>query len=242
MVVAKRQRKEKPVKMDQKKIWGLEWEPQVKQTALLASPIYIGQAQWEETKHKKRSQDWASLFWVSPPSYLEDILSFACQIKLSCHLAVTLVCCFKSLLPWDRTKEITHSTSISGAATQFNLAETTSARPQWGGETEHNRSPTWRKLTWWKLNAKKIQCSGSEKKPSILETGTAKTDSAESSRSSVSYSRRPSVKVGGPHAYGWKDIWLTKSQFLCSLSFLVSLNPLQTGWGQWVQLRDSGKG
>ena len=145
MVVAKRQRKEKPVKMDQKKIWGLEWEPQVKQTALLASPIYIGQAQWEETKHKKRSQDWASLFWVSPPSYLEDILSFACQIKLSCHLAVTLVCCFKSLLPWDRTKEITHSTSISGAATQFNLAETTSARPQWGGETEHNRSPTWPK-------------------------------------------------------------------------------------------------
>ena len=31
--------------MEQKKIWGLEWEPQVKQTALLASPIYIEQAQ-----------------------------------------------------------------------------------------------------------------------------------------------------------------------------------------------------
>ena len=39
--------------MEEKKIWGPEWEPQVKQTALLASPIYIGQAQEEEKKHKK---------------------------------------------------------------------------------------------------------------------------------------------------------------------------------------------
>ena len=35
--------------MEQKKIWEPEWEPQVKQRALLASPIYIGQAQGEET-------------------------------------------------------------------------------------------------------------------------------------------------------------------------------------------------
>ena len=38
---AKRQRREKPVKIEQRKVQG----PQVKQTALLASPIYIGQAQ-----------------------------------------------------------------------------------------------------------------------------------------------------------------------------------------------------
>ena len=49
MVVAKRQRKEKPAKMEQKKIQGPESEPQMKQTALLASPVYIGQTQGEET-------------------------------------------------------------------------------------------------------------------------------------------------------------------------------------------------
>ena len=36
MVVAKRKRKEKPAKMEQKKIPGPDWEPQVKQTAWLA--------------------------------------------------------------------------------------------------------------------------------------------------------------------------------------------------------------
>ena len=53
--MAKRQRKEKPTKMEQKKIRGLEWEPHVKQTALLASPIDIGQAwEGEDKTHKKR--------------------------------------------------------------------------------------------------------------------------------------------------------------------------------------------
>ena len=37
--------------------------------------------------------------------------------------------------------------------------------------------------------------------------------------------RRPPIKVGGPHSYGWKGICLTKSYFLYNLSFLVSLNP-----------------
>ena len=56
MAVAKRQRKEKPGKIEQRKVWGQEWGPQVKETALLASPIYIGQAQGEEKKREKRSQ------------------------------------------------------------------------------------------------------------------------------------------------------------------------------------------
>ena len=117
MVVDKRQRKEKPTKMEQRKVPGLEWEPQVKQTALLASPIYIGQAQGEEKKtYKKRSQNWAPLFfWVSLPSCLKDAFSFTCQIKLSCNKAVTLVRRFKSLLQWNRTEEIIHSPDISGA-------------------------------------------------------------------------------------------------------------------------------
>ena len=50
--------------------------------------------------------------------------------------------------------------------------------------------------------------SGSDKKPSMLKTGTAKKNLAESSCSSVLDSIRPPVKVGGPHPYGWKDIWL----------------------------------
>ena len=45
MVVAKRQGREKPTKTEQRKVQGLEGGPQVKQIALLASPIYIGQAQ-----------------------------------------------------------------------------------------------------------------------------------------------------------------------------------------------------
>ena len=54
MALAKRQRRDKPVKIEQRKIWGPEWGPQVDQTVLLASPIYIGQAQREEKKHIKR--------------------------------------------------------------------------------------------------------------------------------------------------------------------------------------------
>ena len=86
MVVAKRQRKEKPAKMEQKKIQGLESEPQMKQTALLASPVYTGQAQGEEKKHIKEEPKLnPSLLWVGPPSCLEDVFSFACQIKVHCN-------------------------------------------------------------------------------------------------------------------------------------------------------------
>ena len=44
--------------------------------------------------------------------------------------------------------------------------------------------------------------------PVVWETGTAKTNLAESSCTSVSDSWRPPVNVGGPHPYGWKDTWL----------------------------------
>ena len=40
--------------MEQKKIWGLEWELQMEQTALLASPIYVGQAQGGRRQMYKR--------------------------------------------------------------------------------------------------------------------------------------------------------------------------------------------
>ena len=47
MAVAKRQGREKPAKIEQRKVPGSEWRPQVKQTAPLSSPIYIRQA-WGE--------------------------------------------------------------------------------------------------------------------------------------------------------------------------------------------------
>ena len=54
MAVAKRQISEKPVKIEHRKVEGPEWELQVKQTALLASPVYIGQTLAEEKKRIKR--------------------------------------------------------------------------------------------------------------------------------------------------------------------------------------------
>ena len=94
MAVAKRQRREKPMKIEQRKVRGPEWEIQVKQTALLAGPSYIGQTQGKEKKYKRRSQNWAGgfssfwVFWVGLPSYLEEVFSLACQIKQG---ALTLV-------------------------------------------------------------------------------------------------------------------------------------------------------
>ena len=57
MVVAKRLGREKPAKIEQRKVRGLDGGPRAEQTALLASPVYIGQAQGEGKKtYKKRSQ------------------------------------------------------------------------------------------------------------------------------------------------------------------------------------------
>ena len=56
MAAVKRQGREKPKKIEQKKVRGPAWGPQVGKTALLANPVSTGQA-WEEAKtHKERSQ------------------------------------------------------------------------------------------------------------------------------------------------------------------------------------------
>ena len=56
MAVAKRRGRDKPVKIEQKKVQGPEWGPRVEQTALMAGPVYIGQAQGEGKTYEKRSQ------------------------------------------------------------------------------------------------------------------------------------------------------------------------------------------
>ena len=113
MVVAKRQGREKPTKIEQRKAQGQEWGRQVEQKAVLASPVYIGQT-WEgRRKHKKRSQKAGGLspmlarplclsfslslslriFWFGMPSHLEDVFSLYFLNKTELlHGAVTLIC------------------------------------------------------------------------------------------------------------------------------------------------------
>ena len=55
MAVAKRWGRGKPAEIEQRKVRGLEWGPQVEYTTFLASPVYIGQA-WGREKHEKGSQ------------------------------------------------------------------------------------------------------------------------------------------------------------------------------------------
>ena len=131
MAVAKRQRKEKNTKIEQRKVQGLEWEPQVTQTVLLASPVYIGQAQSEEKEHIKRGAKiglwilFLCFFRVSPPSHLEDVFSFACQIKLTCNTGPSCTsnfCCGET--EWKKLH--TPPTPLV-LWLRFNLAETPSA-------------------------------------------------------------------------------------------------------------------
>ena len=135
MAVAKRQGREKPAKIEQREVWGPEWGHQVGQTALLASPIYVGQAQGEEKTYKKRSQKAGGL---SLPQMHVLFLSLFSLYLLGQHALTPRGCIFlyflnkndlfknynmdcpravmhqglnvprfKSLLWWDRTEEIT---------------------------------------------------------------------------------------------------------------------------------------
>ena len=113
---------EKPTKIEERKLQGLEWEPQVKQTALLARPIYLGQAQGEEKKHIKRGAKiglGASLLLVSfglahPHAlrmYFPLLSKWNWTVTRSCNTGPS-VCPFKILLWWDRTEKITNSSDI----------------------------------------------------------------------------------------------------------------------------------
>ena len=86
MVVAKRQGREKPTKIEERKVRGLECEPQVEQTAILASLIYIGQAQGLEKKNVKRRA-----------KGLEVTLSFC--LCLSFSLFYSRLLCRHALMP-----------------------------------------------------------------------------------------------------------------------------------------------
>ena len=178
--------------MEEKKLRGLEWEPQVKQTALLASPIYIVQAQGEEKKHVKRGAKIEPLLWGQPA-----LTPWRCTFlylpnkTLSCNRILTLVHCFKPLLQWDRHEEITHSPNIWSRDSDLTWLKQPQLSPG-EVETKHSRSPIWWKLSWWKLNEVETLCSGSDEKPIVLETRLAKTNSAESTSLSLRFQKTSS--------------------------------------------------
>ena len=71
MAVAKRQGKEKPTKVEQRKVGGPECRPQVEQAALLGGPDYRGQARGGEENVKRGAKGWGlspvRVFGVSMP-------------------------------------------------------------------------------------------------------------------------------------------------------------------------------
>ena len=126
MAVAKRRRRGKPTKIEQRKVGGPEWGPQVKQTlSWLVQFTYgrlSGRRKKKKKKHIKRGAKielerlFIFLISVRPPSCLEDVFFFACQIKLSCNTGSSVVsnfCCsdteqrkwhapLTSMVPWLR--------------------------------------------------------------------------------------------------------------------------------------------
>ena len=89
--MAKGQGREKPRKIEQRKVQGLKRGPQVEQTALPASPIYIGQAHGEEKKYIKRGAKGPG---VSLPLSCSLALSLSHSLSLS-H-ALSLFVSFRS--------------------------------------------------------------------------------------------------------------------------------------------------
>ena len=93
----------------------------------------------------------------------------------------------------------------------FNLAETTSAQKRSSAAGAQLSEAPGRSGAWRKPSA--------GEGPWCLKPGQWKMNSAESPRSSVSDSRRPPVKVGGPRCCGWSDI---TNKILTPLQSLVS--------------------
>ena len=103
-------------------------------------------------------------------------------------------------------------------------------------EAKYSRSPIQWKLPQWKLNVKKTQCGGSEEKPSLLETG--------SKNKLIRELTGLSLRIQKTSSWGRRSspLWLEgrmANAILIPLQSLVSLNPLQTGKQQGVELRDS---
>ena len=92
------------MKIEQRKVGGPEWGPQVRQTALLDSPIYTGQAQGEEKKHRKREARIGPPTWKGP---YPIIFSAPSAVMVPGHDSWIHYSQVKS---WKRTEESTQYT------------------------------------------------------------------------------------------------------------------------------------
>ena len=181
MSVTIRQRREKPMKIEQRMVQGLKWGPQVKQTALLASTIYIGQAHGGGDKCIKGGSLerlrplFSSSFGSAHPHSLRAYYPLFFLKKLSCNTDLSIAsnfCCGETEL----RKNYTLPQHI-----WCHVLDLTWLKQPWLGprkaEAKHSRSPTQQKLPRWKLNTVKpstVEVTISP--PCLSQTGTAKTN------------------------------------------------------------------
>ena len=110
------------------------WAEQIVLAVIIATIIELILPNNKTKKYIKRRARigplFSSVLWVSLPSHLEDEVSFACQITLSCNTGPSYAsnyCCGETEL---RKLQITLTYMVPFL--RFNLAEKTSAQPPRG--------------------------------------------------------------------------------------------------------------
>ena len=171
MSVTTRQRREKPMKIEQRMVQGLKWGPQVKQTAFLASTIYIGQAHWGGDKCIKGGSLeglrplFSSSFGSAHPHSLRAYYPLFFLKKLSCNTDLSVAsnfCCGETEQRKSHTPP-TYMVPFLG----FNLAGTTLAWPP-RGQGQAQQKPNSAEAPVVEAEHKKTQHGGSDNKPTML--------------------------------------------------------------------------
>ena len=109
MAMAKRQKRKSPRKRKERKSEDKSENVRWNKQRFWPAHFTQGRLRGGEKIDKSRSKTEPLSSLGRPASPLKDVCSFACQIKLSCNQAVTLVCHFKFLVQWGRTEETAHS-------------------------------------------------------------------------------------------------------------------------------------
>ena len=157
-MVDKRQRKKKPIKIGKEgPRTGVRTSGKANSSAGLPNLLRADSGRGEKT-YKKRSQNWATgfsslrLFWVGLPSHLEDVFSFACQMKLSCTTGLSATsnfCCSETELRKLQTPLTGRSLGGGhGKPLLYSCLENPMDRGAWRAiALRVTQSQTWLKLT-----------------------------------------------------------------------------------------------